>query len=752
MPRDIYIHGLTTSKLPRYVFLLFYAALNLYLWIDAYVRHDNSPKGRALRGEDYLACFHSLGVVTVPVDSTPVPVPGADQLGRTRVPCAHDSVPGMVLVQGSALLRSVGTGKWYPVAKGFGQLLNLNCCVLILPVLRSVVMWLHNATSMHAPWYLKWVPYVLQLDKNIVFHKACAKYAILLSVLGHAIAHYFNYAAAPYYAQELGPAIADPSPTTMAWSPVAPGGHLAFPAPGFTGQLLCIIMVVIYSGAHDSVKRQHYETFWYTHHLFVLWFFFLLLHGPVFIYWALPVLLPYAIDRVIVRILYRGNKRMGLARVYFWGKPGQPDVVTLQFDNAVSDKGVKPLVYREGHYLYLQCPSIESSKYACLGEWHPFTISSAPDEPVLEVNIRVMPSPHAWTNKMARYLMLLDPHDEGSVELTTRNPTTGEPTLGKVLGPDGRPFFRVDAPHGAPSQHVFSYHTCMLVGAGIGVTPCASIMKGIINYRWKKGFQPHNLHFYWVARRSDATTFKWLLLLLPELKANQLKHNAFYGGTESVRDRQGQLAGKLAAAESRIESMAEARAKAEEQQRAAAAAGEGGEGGALPAGWIEQRTDDGQLYYWNQQTNVTSWDRPAADPSGGDTEAAAKLAEARRLRQQLRAAKEGVRELSITLFLTGCKPEEVVPQEEPPPGSIAEQLTALQSAIDPDTGMPYVRIVAGRPEWELEFSKMRQAHRGQKIGCVFCGAPAIAAALKAACEQHSHPEEGTIFKLHKENF
>jgi NAD(P)H-flavin reductase len=486
----------------------------------------------------------------------------------------------------------------------------------------------------------------------------------------------------------------------------------------------------------------------------VLWFFFLLLHGPVFIYWALPVLLPYAIDRVIVRILYRGNKRMSLARVYFWGKPGKPDVVTLQFDNAVSDKGVKPLVYREGHYLYLQGPSIESSKYACLGEWHPFTISSAPDEPVLEVNIRVMPSPHAWTNKMARYLMLLDPHGEGSVELTTRNPTTGEPTLGKVLGPDGRPFFRVDAPHGAPSQHVFSYHTCMLVGAGIGVTPCASIMKGIINYRWKKGFQPHNLHFYWVARRSDATTFKWLLLLLPELKANQLKHNAFYGGTESVRDRQGQLAGKLAAAESRIESMAEARAKAEEQQRAAAAAGEGGEGGALPAGWIEQRTDDGQLYYWNQQTNVTSWDRPAADPSpsGGDTEAAAKLAEARRLRQQLRAAKEGVRELSITLFLTGCKPEEVVPQEEPPPGSIAEQLTALQSAIDPDTGMPYVRIVAGRPEWELEFSKMRQAHRGQKIGCVFCGAPAIAAALKAACEQHSHPEEGTIFKLHKENF
>ena len=58
-----------------------------------------------------------------------------------------------------------------------------------------------------------------------------------------------------------------------------------------------------------------------------------------------------------------------------------------------------------------------------------------------------------------------------------------------------------------------------------------------MNFRWKKGFSPNNLHFYWVARRSDVTTFKWLLLLLPELKAAQLKHNAFYGGSESVRDR-----------------------------------------------------------------------------------------------------------------------------------------------------------------------------------------------------------------------
>ena len=31
-----------------------------------------------------------------------------------------------------------------------------------------------------------------------------------------------------------------------------------------------------------------------------------------------------------------------------------------------------------------------------------------------------------------------------------------------------------------------------------------------------QGFSPHNLHFFWVARLTDLTTFKWLLLMLPE--------------------------------------------------------------------------------------------------------------------------------------------------------------------------------------------------------------------------------------------
>ena len=57
----------------------------------------------------------------------------------------------------------------------------------------------HDITSLHAGGFLRWLPFWVPFDKNIVFHKACAKYYIWVSVFGHATAHYYNYGFAPYY-------------------------------------------------------------------------------------------------------------------------------------------------------------------------------------------------------------------------------------------------------------------------------------------------------------------------------------------------------------------------------------------------------------------------------------------------------------------------------------------------------------------------------------------------------------------------
>ena len=124
-------------------------------------------------------------------------------------------------------------------------------------------------------------------------------------MVGHSVAHYFNYAHAPYYAQALGPLVFSPSPTHMAWSAATPGSPPLLPSRGLTGQLLALIMMVIYAGAHDTVRRTHYETFWYTHHLFAPWLLLLLLHAPVWWQWAALPLLAYSIDRLVIRIALR---------------------------------------------------------------------------------------------------------------------------------------------------------------------------------------------------------------------------------------------------------------------------------------------------------------------------------------------------------------------------------------------------------------------------------------------------------------
>ena len=35
---------------------------------------------------------------------------------------------------------------------------------------------------------------------------------------------------------------------------------------GTTGNLLLLVMMIIYAAANDKVKRSHYETFWCAHH------------------------------------------------------------------------------------------------------------------------------------------------------------------------------------------------------------------------------------------------------------------------------------------------------------------------------------------------------------------------------------------------------------------------------------------------------------------------------------------------------
>lgn len=57
----------------------------------------------------------------------------------------------------------------------------------------------------------------------------------------------------------------------------------------------------------------------------------------------------------------------------------------------------------------------------------------------------------------------------------------------------------------------------MVIGAGIGCTPCASILCSLLKYQWRKDAKPEILHFYWVVRQADVDSFQWFIHMLTEI-------------------------------------------------------------------------------------------------------------------------------------------------------------------------------------------------------------------------------------------
>ena len=145
-------------------------------------------------------------------------------------------------------------------------------------------------------------------------------------------------------------------------------------------------------------------------------------------------------------------------------------------------------------------------------EWHPFTISSAPHEPFLTLHVR---SAGDWTSALHE----LADADDG---------IQGATNAGTVL---------LDGPYGSASEEVWDYEVAVLVGAGIGVTPFASILKDVrqkVNTLNKtnlsletlrellhavaassKKMKLQKLYFYWTTRNQGA--FGWFGDLLTSL-------------------------------------------------------------------------------------------------------------------------------------------------------------------------------------------------------------------------------------------
>jgi predicted ferric reductase len=104
---------------------------------------------------------------------------------------------------------------------------------------------------------------IIPFDKNITFHKIVAWSIVFFSWV-HTIAHWNNLArfSAANNLGFMGFVLAN----------LATG-------PGWSGYIMLFALMAIALTAAEKARRANFERFWYTHHLFVVFFIFWSIHG-----------------------------------------------------------------------------------------------------------------------------------------------------------------------------------------------------------------------------------------------------------------------------------------------------------------------------------------------------------------------------------------------------------------------------------------------------------------------------------------
>ncbi|KAM3065414.1 hypothetical protein ACMFMG_011464 [Clarireedia jacksonii] len=375
------------------------------------------------------------------------------------------------------------------LSRGAGLVLSVDVAMILLPMCRNILRYIRPK--------IKFLP----LDESQWFHRQVA-YSMLIWTIVHVCAHYVNFFNVER--TQIRPVTAIQIHYTE--------------AGGITGHIMLLCMMLMYTTAHAKIRQQSFETFWYTHHLFIPFLLGMYTHATgCFVRdtalpfspfdsknfwthclgyegwrWELWGGGLYFIERVYREI--RSRRETQIVRVV-----RHPyDAMEIQFR--------KPsMKYKAGQWLFLNVPSVSRE------QWHPFTITSCPFDPYISIHIRQVGD---FTRTLGDALgagaaqsKLYDSVDpNGMYEVALQN--------GQKM-----PDIRIDGPYGAPAEDVFDNEIAVLIGTGIGVTPWAAILKNIWHLR--NGPNPpqrlRRVEFIWVCK--DTTSFEWFQVLLSSLEA-----------------------------------------------------------------------------------------------------------------------------------------------------------------------------------------------------------------------------------------
>jgi predicted ferric reductase/Ca2+-binding EF-hand superfamily protein len=355
---------------------------------------------------------------------------------------------GNALLVGYALERYRDCGSEVMLARAGGASLNLNSALILFSVMRGLATKIRGFVI--AP--------LLPLDDALSIHRLLG-YSVAVGSVLHGAGHFIHgLLEHPVECAALDHEIS----------------RLARP----TGWALLLLTAVMVTFALPQIRRtKYFDWFAKTHVLYLPWFVLALLHAPHLRLW---VILPIVVFGLELTLRVRRRSRQS----------HPADLTSLSSKVSRLRLATPPgFSYRAGDYALLKIPSLPSR------EWHPFTISSAPESGELTFHVRALGN---WTD--ALYTL--------AEQRRARSQTAPIAV-------------HLDGPYGSPSSYVLAQRHAVMIGAGIGVTPFASVLDSLVTRKNAGDLELEKLYFYWLS--ADQRSFDWFRDLLLELEQKDQK-------------------------------------------------------------------------------------------------------------------------------------------------------------------------------------------------------------------------------------
>ncbi|XP_059558440.1 dual oxidase 1 isoform X2 [Myotis daubentonii] len=357
------------------------------------------------------------------------------------------------------------------LSRGTAASISFMFSYILLTMCRNLITFLRET------FLNRYVPF----DAAVDFHRLIASTAIVLTVLhsaGHVVNVYLFSVSPLSILSCLFPGLfhddGSEFPQKYYW-------WFFQTVPGLTGVMMLLVLAVMYVFASRHFRRCSFRGFWLTHHLYILLYILLIIHGS----FALIQLPRFHIFFLVPALIYGGDKLVSLSRkkveISVVKAELLPSGVThLQFQRP------QGFEYKSGQWVRIACLALGTTEY------HPFTLTSAPHEDTLSLHIRVA---GPWTTRLRE---IYSP------------PTNGCASYPKLY---------LDGPFGEGHQEWHKFEVSVLVGGGIGVTPFASILKDLV-FKSSVSYQVFckKIYFIWVTRTQRQ--FEWLADIIREVEEN----------------------------------------------------------------------------------------------------------------------------------------------------------------------------------------------------------------------------------------